>query len=269
MLKTENRITITGEVTNFKIKEKKSKDGKKTYKMANISIKDTLTNNYNLVTLFGRDNLTYGSKDDKKEVTLTGLKNIFLDGTDKPKGVLVTLVGSCSEFMTENNGLFESNNASFIYPCDDKSKQQSKFHALGFVESVSKIDTTSDDGRDVEKLRVKLGTYKYGKDDTITGVTFKTFYAYDEAFVALEDIEKGAVIEIGGNIINILAKYDEWGFADGKTKREYVIVKAKIKKDADDVDEDDADLYKKAKALKNGESISLKKTKDIDEEDFD
>lgn len=263
MIKTENKIEVVGKVTNFKI----ITSDKTKSKRALITIKDELTNNYTMVTLFEKEGRTYGSKDNKKEVTLGALKNIFLNEKNESRGILITAIGSCSEFVTEKGDLFESNNIYALFPTDDEDNQKSVFNIEGFVESSVTFESKDEEGEEIDCLRIKLGTLSKNADGNITGVNFKTVVVRGgDAFDVLEDIEVGSIIQVGGDIINKMAPKDKYGISSGNSIREYRVGRAIPKIEVDDIEESDKALYKRAKKLKKGESIDLKEVK---EEDFD
>lgn len=261
MFESKNRIEVIGEVRNFKIKE--TKKGKK---FANISIKDGKKNNYVNVTFYERENMKYGYKDDAKDVTLASLSKIFLDSDEKPKGVMVTAIGTTSEYTSDDGKTYENNTVFNLYPCDDEDKQKATFVLQGIIESLS----TGEDKEGNEYVKVKVGTYKSrGKDDekVLTGVDYKTVIAHKEDVVEkLEDVEKGDLVTLKGYIINELPKRDEFGDLVGKGKQEYEVIKANVVKAADDLDEEDVKVYKKAKKLALGETIKFPSKKD---DDFD
>ena len=262
MFETKNRIEVVGKVKNFKVKELKS--GKK---MANIGIKDELKNNYINVSLFERDGLKYGTKDDSKEVTLNGLKKIFLDSEGKTKDVLVTAVGVTSENTNDEGRTFANNTVFGLFPCDDETKQKATFILQGIIESIS----TLHDEEDEEYLKIKLGTVNIvgqDKDKKITGVNYKTVIVRDEKLVEkLSDASKGDLASLKGYIINILPERDEFGDLVGKGRQEYEVLKGNIVKEADELEDEDVTLYKKAKKLTAGQSISI--AAEDDDEDFD
>lgn len=262
MFETKNRIEVVGKVRNFKIKELE----KSHKKLANISIKDEKKNNFVNVTLFGRDNMKYGRKDDAKEVTLSSLKKIFLDADDKSKDVLVTGVGVTSEYTNDEGKTYSNNTVFNLYPCDDEEKQKATFVLQGIVESLS----TKEDKDGEEYMDIKVGTLSVsGKDDDkkITGINYKTVTIHDSKILdKLEDVEKGDLVSLKGYIINTLPERDEFGDLVGEGKQEYEVKKGSIIKTSDDLDEDDIKAYKKSKKLGKGESIKYPKKK---KDDFD
>ena len=87
-VKYNNFLCIRGYVNSFDIMTFSSGA-----KMANISIKNTIDNNLTYVKILGKDGLKYGSQ----TTNLEGLKKIFLNSNDEPRGVLVEVKGRCSE----------------------------------------------------------------------------------------------------------------------------------------------------------------------------
>ena len=148
MFETKNRIEIVGKVKNFKVNE--TKNGKK---MANIGIKDEKKNNYVNVSMFERENMKYGVKDDAKVVTLNGLKKVFLDANDKPKDVLVTAIGVTSEYTNDEGKTYSNNTVFNLFPCSDEEKQKAVFVIQGIVESIS----TKQDEDEEDYLKIKVG----------------------------------------------------------------------------------------------------------------
>ena len=264
MFETKNRIEVVGKVKNFKIKELGS--GKK---MATIGIKDEKKNNYVNVSLFERDGMKYGSKDDLKDVTLNSLKKVFLGSDDKAKDVLVTAVGSTSDYTNEEGKTYSNNTVFSLYPCDDEEKQKATFNLQGIAEVIS----TLQDENDEDYLKIRVATVSVvGKenDKRITGVNYKTVVVRDSKLVDdLSDAAKGDLVSLKGYIINILPERDEFGDLIGQGRQEYEVVKGSIVKEADEIDEEDLALYKKAKKLKTGESIVLKAKAKDDDEDFE
>ena len=268
MFECKNRIEVVGKVRNFKIKELE----KSHKKLANISIKDEKKNNFINVTLFDREGMKYGKKNDSKDVTLGSLKKIFLDSEDKPKDVLITAVGITSEYTNDEGNTYSNNTVFQLYPCDDEEKQKATFVLQGIVESIS----TGQDDDENEYVKMKLGMYSTSgkdKEKKITGVNYKTVMVHDQKLVEkLEDAEKGDLVSAKGYIINTLPERDEFGDLIGQGKQEYEVVKGSIVKASDELDEDDVKVYKKAKKLTKGESIKFpsKKDDDFDEdEDLD
>lgn len=262
MFECKNRIEVCGEVRNFKLKETKS--GKK---FASISIKDGKKNNFVNVTMYARDNMKYGTKGDMKDVTLNSLQKVFLDSNDKPKGVMVSAVGTTSEYTSDNGTTYENNNVFSLYPCDDEERQKAVFNLQGIVESI-----TSGENEDGEYVKIKVGMYNTrGKDSdrVILGVNYKTVVAHtDDTVEALEDVEKGDLVSLKGYIINELPKRDEFGDLVGKGKQEYEVIKGKVVKAADDLDDEDIKAYKKAKKLSVGETLKFPtKNDDFDDDE--
>lgn len=260
MFETKNRIEIVGKVKNFKVNELKS--GKK---IANIGIKDELKNNYVNVSMFEREALKY----DNKEVTLNGMKKIFLDANDKTKDVLVTAVGVTSEYTNDEGKTYSNNTVFNLFPCDKEEKQKATFILQGIVESVS----TLQDENEEDYLKVKIATVNTMEKDgvkKVTGVNYKTVVIRNEKLVEkMEDVEKGDLVSLKGYIVNILPERDEFGDLVGKGKQEYEAVKAAIVKESDELDEEDVTVFKKAKKLKAGESITLEVKAKDDDEDFE
>lgn len=257
-LNCKNSITVVGEVKNYKLKETKS--GKK---CAYIGIKNTETNNYIQVTLYDRANLQYN----KQDVTVSSLAKVFLDQDDKPKGVYVTAKGSASDFVTEN-GVYESNNVFGLYPASDEAQQKATFVLEGIVESIARPEDV--DGN--EYMKIKVGTLSTrGKEETleITGVNEKTVYVREEELVeTLEDLSSGDFVSLKGYINNIMPKYDEFGDVIEKGFKEFTCKKVAILCEADEIDSKDVANYKKAKTLKQGESIKVN-SKNDDEDELD
>lgn len=264
-LSTENRIEVVGYVTNYVIKEPTKKGGKK---RANITIKDKLTNNVCFVTLFDRDKIVYGSKDDKREVTLGGLQKIFMDGEKKPKNVLVSAIGSTSDFVTDDGKTFESQNIFFISPYDNEENQKIIFRLKGIVENVQVLE--DNDGKDYAKIKVgTLNVRPNGNEKLITGVQYKTVTVRDEAYEKIEDVEKLDLVDLKGDILNILPKKDKYGDFIGSGTKEYATARASIICVEDDIDEEDLAIYKKAKKLGKGQSIKITEASADDDDDFD
>lgn len=265
MFETKNRIEVVGKVKNFKINE--TKNGKK---LANIGIKDEKKNNYINVTLFEKEGMKYGSKNDSKEVTLNSLKKIFLDSDNKTKDVLVIAVGVTSEYTNEDGNTYSNNTVFNLFPCDDEEKQKATFNLQGIVESISTLQDENEE--DYLKIKVcTLNTAGKDKDKKITGVNYKTVVVRQEdIFEKLSDASKGDLVSLKGYIINILPERDEFGDLVGKGRQEYEVVKGSIVKESDELDEADVTLYKKAKKLKAGESINIpSKSEDDDFDDED
>ena len=264
MFETKNRIEVVGKVKNFKIKELGS--GKK---VAAIGIKDEKKNNYVNVSLFGREGMKYGSKDDLRDVTLNSLMKVFLDSDNKAKDVLVTAVGTTSDYTSEEGKTYSNNTVFALYPCDDEEKQKATFNLQGIVESIS----TLQDEADEDYLKIKVATVNIaGKenDKKVTGVNYKTVVVRNSSLVdKLSDAEKGDLVSLKGYIINILPERDEFGDLIGQGRQEYEVVKGSIVKEADELDDEDVAVFKKAKKLKAGESIALKAKADDDDEDFE
>nr|DAG17532.1 MAG TPA: Single-strand binding protein-strand binding protein, DNA BINDING.8A [Bacteriophage sp.] len=250
-LETQNRIEVVGFVSNYVIGE--TSTGKKT---ARITIRDTLTKNSTLVTLFDRETLTYGNdaNGDRKSATLGSLKKTFIKEDGKPRDVLITAIGSCGEYYSEKKGKTYDNNTVFsLFPCDDEEKQKSIFHLTGFV--VSKNEGEDKDG---EFVKLKIATYQTRgsyEDRVVTGVSAKTVIARGKAFEKLEDVEKGDFVKLDGDIINYLPKRDRFGNFEGDSKREYSVVVVKVLTSADDMEDEDLDFYKAARKLSQGETL--------------
>lgn len=250
-LETQNRIEVVGYVSNYVIKE--TSTGKK---IANITIRDTLTKNLTRVTLFDRNTLTYGkdASGDRKKATLGSLKSTFLNEKGKPRNVLVTAVGSCGEYYSEKQGKLYDNNTIFsLFPCDDEEKQKSIFHLTGFV-----VSTNEGEDKDGEFIKLKIATYQTRgsyEDRVVTGVATKTVIARGKAFEKLEDVEKGDFVKLDGDVINYLPKRDRFGNFEGDGKREYSVVVVKILTSVDDMEDEDLVFYKAARKLSNGETL--------------
>ena len=259
----ENKITVCGEVKNFKVGETKNNK-----KVAYIGIKNKDTNNHIQVTMYDREGLTYGAKDEKQNVTLNGLAKIFLDAEGKPKGVNVTAIGTASEFTTDK-GTYENNNVFSLFPASDDKEHNAVFILKGIAESVARME----DADDNEFIKIVVGTLATrGKENetVATGINQKTVFVRDPEQVAnLEDLTAGDYVSLKGYIVNILPKYDEFGDIVVKGSKEFVVKKAEILCESDELDEIDVAVHKRAKKLERGKSFNISDYTDELEDEMD
>lgn len=269
MLKTNNRFEVIGKVRNFKVKKLDS--GKQ---LANITVrvdKDGHTHFANC-TLFDRETLKYGNE----SITLNALKNIFPDTEGKSLDKKVHITGTVSDYAG-NNGTRENLNVNFINPSDKEDKFI--FNLTGFVNKVNEI---KDEFDDAIGYRVQIGMYRYwGKGNSeVAGVQYKTVVVDSNKLEYLgvdpetlvekaSELEIGDFIQVYGRCLNELGQRDEYGNEDPNSGINGLeVVGIKVIKTEDDIDEDEAKLYKNARKLKSGETIKIAKTEDEEEEDL-
>lgn len=237
---TSNEIELTGKVRKFTKKTFDSGTEK-----ANISIYNDVDKNNVFVQMFGREGMKYG----EEEVTLDGLKKIFMDSDGKSRMVLVHAFGSTGETVYQGK-TYLNNNIFSIYPSTSEDDMFSAFRLNGFVDSVK--ETEDENGGIVYKI--KVGTYNLREKRTvISGVSYTTVIIDGELAEEIEDLEKGCFIAVGGDIINKITA-DRYG-GEGKSEVKFIARKAKVKVTADD-NEDDYEVFKKAKKLSDGKTIS-------------
>ena len=233
-------------------------------KMANISIKDTNNNNLTYVKLFGRDGLKYGTQ----TTNLEGLKKIFLNSDDSPRGILVEAKGRCGETKgVDKQGVekvYENNMIWAINPYNDEALQGAGLTFGGLIENIKYGEDK--DGEPIAKL--KVGSMNFNKDKDITGVDTMTLVAHGDIVNEMEDkgIEKHCGATFKCALLNILPKRDVFGDFIGTSTKECQIVKFLDVVDVDDAEEE-FELYKKAKKLERGETIKVPKSKDKDEDE--
>ncbi|MEE1073271.1 MAG: hypothetical protein U0L26_12985 [Cellulosilyticum sp.] len=262
MLKHENKITVTGVVKNFKIKETEGKKSK-----AYISVLNEDTNNLVVVTLYDRPKFAYGSKDNKVEYnSLKGLSKEFLDAEGKSKKAFVTVIGNATESVGQNGQVYENNNVFAIMPSNSE-KAKAEFSLLGFIKKM--ITLEDKDGNEYVKLTIaSINSYDKDGKTVVRGISEKQVIVRDIALVEmLEDCSVGDYIGAKGNIVSTMDKYDDWGDKVASGTREFVVTKLGKHQEQDDIDEDDIRVYKKASKLEYGESFTISKTDDDDELD--
>lgn len=260
MLKHENKITVSGVVKNFNIKETEGKKAK-----AYISVLDEDTNNLVVVTLYDRTKFSYGTKDNKVEYSsLKGLSKEFLDSDGKSKKVYATLIGSAVDTAGQNGKVYENNNAFAIMPCASE-KAKAEFSLLGFIKK--KITLEDSNGNEYIKLTIaSVNSYEKDGKTVVRGINEKQVVVRDLALVEmLEECSVGDYIGAKGNIVSTMDEFDDWGDKVSTGTKEFVVVKLGKHQEQDDIDEDDIRIYKKASKLEYGESFTISKHDDDDE----
>lgn len=261
-----NKAIVRGYVQNFTIKTFGSGT-----KLANITIRDTTTDNVTYVTMFNRKGLTYNGS----ETTLEGLEKIFMSADGKPRHVLVEATGRVRETKSTgkdgNERTYVNTTVFSLEPCFDESKQCAILNVTGVIDAIKYGEASG--GEPIAKL--KLGMMNVNRDKDITGVDTVTVVAHGDLADKLEYMgaEKGCVVSLRCDMVNSAGEVDRFGDRIGSPKREIEV--AKVVFVNDDIDEDDMDNYKKAKRLGKGEVIKVKKSEesdpldDIDEADLD
>ena len=257
-VKYNNFLCIRGYVNSFDIMTFSSG-----VKMANISIKNTIDNNLTYVKIFGKDGLKYGNQ----TTNLEGLKKIFLNSDDEPRGVLVEVKGRCSESKgldkQGNEKVYENNLIWSIAPYSDESLQGAGLTFGGIIENIKYGEK---DGESFAK--VKVGVMNFNKDKDVTGVDTMTLVAHGDVADKMEEkgIEKHFAATFKCSLLNILPKRDVFGDFVGTSTKECQIIKFSDVLDSDET-EHELELYKKAKKLERGETIKVSKDDDNDEEE--
>lgn len=260
-IKSFNRVEICGYVTNFKIKTFPSGT-----RIANVAIKDELTNNLTYAQIFDREKFVF----DGKEVTLDGLEKIFMDSSGKPRNVLVTAIGKVRETAIEKNGsttVYQNVTLFSIEASNDNSKQRAILKLTGLVEGIKFGEDENED----TIAKMKLGMLNYNKDKNINGIDFVTVVARGKAAEKLEDLdtEKGSYVNVQCDMLNTLAETDRFGNKVGSTKKEISVVNVVFVNDLDSLDETDVKNYNKAKKLGKGEVIVVNNTNDLKTDSLD
>ena len=243
-----NKVNIVGNVVNYTIY--KFKSGKR---KAEIGIKDELTNNVCYAQMFENNNMTY----DGRSVNLDTLKRIFLDGNDKPRGVLVKCTGRVSEnryISTKSGEEVVSTKPTLwrINPYNDLEDQQVTFNITGIVENIKTI-------KDDTEVVIRIGIPTTNKDKEFNGIEFLTVYADGNIKEKIEDadIDKGYQISVAGDILNKLPKRDKYGDVVEGSVAEKGFKIMSLKKKIVEPDDLDMDLYNELKA-----AIKQDKSKD-------
>lgn len=261
MLKTENRITIKGIVTNFKPGETKQTKKKKADMI--FRVLDNGTESYIRGVLYDRKNL----KINKEDTTLGALESFFLDknNNNKSRNVKVYIYGNCDEFVNDKGELYENHTDNGLYTSEDED-DYATFNITGFVDAVNKVE---DDEDELEFIKIKIGFYSYrNKQDEVSGVQYKTVYVRGEKMLEkFEDVNKGDYIEVKGDIISSLSKKDKYGDYMNDGVREYQVHGGIIRKSQEDVEKCDQQLYKEAKKLKQGDKNLIVKDFASNEDD--
>jgi hypothetical protein len=241
-----NRIEVCGYVQSMQIKTFDSGT-----KLANIGIKDRVTNNMTYVTLFNRPSFKYGNT----ETTLEGLYKIFMDNEGKPRGELVTVTGKMSE-TTIGDKTYVNTTAFGIDPCYDETGQRAVLKLTGIVEGVKVVDD--------DYAKLKIGVANFNKDKDINGVDFiNVVVRGDELVEKVDDkVFKGSMVTLACDVLNTLPERDRFGDPVGAPKKEVLVCKIRDIVDEDDLLESDVDNYKKAKKLGKGEVLKVAKAKD-------
>lgn len=241
-----NRVEVCGYVQSMNIKTFDSGT-----KLANIGIKDKVTNNMTYVTLFNRPTFEYGDI----ETTLEGLYKIFMDKHGKSRNVLVTVTGKMSESISGNK-VYVNTTVFGIDPCNDETEQRAVLKLTGIVEGVKVVDD--------ECAKLKIGVANFNKDKDINGVDFINVVVRDGDLVDKVDskVERGSLVTLACDVLNTLPERDRFGDAIGTPKKEVLVCKIRNIVDVDDLSEDDVDNYKKAKRLGKGEVLKVSKAKD-------
>jgi len=253
-----NKVNIVGNVVNYTIY--KFKSGKR---KAEIGIKDELTNNVCYAQMFENNNMTY----DGRSVNLDTLKRIFLDGNDKPRGVLVKCTGRVSEnryISTKSGEEVVSTKPTLwrINPYNDLEDQQVTFNITGIVENIKTI-------KDDTEVVIRIGIPTTNKDKEFNGIEFLTVYADGNIKEKIEDadIDKGYQISVAGDILNKLPKRDKYGDVVEGSVAEKGFKIMSLKKKIVEPDDLDMDLYNELKAaIKQDKSKDNKSNKKQNED---
>lgn len=265
-----NRANVCGYVQSFDIRSLSSGT-----RLANMAIKDELTNNITYVSMFDRDTIMFGDT----ATTLDGLEKIFMTnnaGKKTSRHVLVTCSGKVRETTSVSGGATKTyvNTTVFnIEPCADASKQSATLSITGVIDAIKYFE--DEHGNPAAKL--KIGAMTYNRDKDITGVDYISLVAYGDVASKLEelDAEKNSVISVRADMLNTLGEVDRFGDRVGAPRKEMVIAKVVFVNTEDEVDEDDLNNYRKAKNLNKGEVVKVAKdtapklADDIDDDDID
>ena len=241
-----NKAEVSGLVEGFDIKSFPSG-----VRLANIRFKDETTNNVTYVQIFDRP-IGIAYKDGN--VSLEGLKNIFMDSNNKPRGLYAAIRGKCRETQTVKNGVtttYVNFTAFQINPttCDN---QYAILFANGVVESVARFEQN-----DEEVVKIKLGICNTNKDKDINGCDFVTVVARGNLVDKLEDVEKGWALGVKCHILNELPKRDDFGDIISQGAKEIAIAKIVFATDRDELDDVDFANYQKSKTLAKGQVIKV------------
>lgn len=264
-----NKVNVCGYVQSFDIKSLSSGT-----RLANMAIKDELTNNITYVAMFDRDVIMYGDT----ETTLDGLEKIFMTnagGKKTPRHVLVKCSGKVRETTSVKDGATKTYTNTTVFsiePCNDESKQCATLSVTGVVDA---IKFSEDEHGAVANLKVGIMTYNRDKD--ITGVENVTLVARGTTAEKLEelDADKNSVISVRADMLNTLGEVDRFGDRVGAPRKEMSIAKVVFVNTEDEVDEDDLNNYRKAKRLNKGEVVKVVKESpsklvdDIDDDEVD
>lgn len=264
-----NKVNVCGYVQSFDIRSLSSGT-----RLANMAIKDELTNNITYVAMFDRSTIMYGGT----ETTLDGLEKIFMTnagGKKTPRHVLVKCTGKVRETTSVKDGATQTYTNTTVFniePCDDASKQCATLSLTGVVDAIK----YSEDESGSPVARLKVGAMTYNRDKDITGVDMITLVAYGPEAEKLEelDADKNSVISVRADMLNTLGEVDRFGDRIGAPRKELAIAKVVFVNTEDEVDEDDLNNYKKAKRLNKGEVVKVAKATakpvdDIDDDEVD
>lgn len=261
-LKYFNQARVCGLVSSFNTKELPSGS-----KLATIGVKDEKTTNLTYVSVFDRENLKYG----KDGVTLQGLKKIFMTDEGKPRNVYAKFVGTARETTSVKDGTpktYFNIGAHKIEPASVDSEHYSVVIINGIVDAI-KIAEDKDEN---PYAKLKIGSLVINKDGDVIGVDYITSITRDEKLIEkLEDVERNYFVKLQCDVLNTLPETDRFGNIIASGKKEVSIVNIVGIVEEDDIDEDELDLYKKAKRLQKGEKITVteKEQDELEDEDLD
>lgn len=252
-----NKVEVSGLVEGFDIKTFPSG-----VKLANIRFKDENTNNVTYVQIFDRANgISYGSE----TYSLEGLKAIFMDSNNKPRGLYAAVMGKCRETQSSKNGQTTTytNFTAFQINPTTVENQHAILMANGIVESVARFEQN-----DEEVVKIKLGICNTDKEKNINGCDYITVVARGAMAEKLEDAEKGYAVGVKCHILNELPKRDVFGDIISQGAKEISVAKVVFVTDRDELDDTDFANYQKSKTLAKGQVIKVAKATEDEEEDL-
>ena len=243
-----NKVQVSGLVEGFEIKSFPSG-----VRLANIRFKDENTNNVTYVQIFDKEG---GISYNDNKVTLEGLKAIFMDSNNKPRGVYASINGKCRETQNTKNGVTRTyvNFTAFQINPTTSENQHAILFANGIVESVAVFEED-----DNEVMKIKLGICNTNKDKDINGCDFVTLVARGDMVDKLEDLERGYALGTQCYILNKLPERDVFGNKIGSGLKEISIANLVFMTDRDELDDVDFANYQKSKTLQKGEIIKVVK----------
>lgn len=259
MLEQENKFTLIGTVSNFKIERK---DGKKAFAFVTVKSED----GKNSVTgkLYEREKFKYANK----EYSLVGLQRLFLDTNGTSLGVKAGVSGQASDYAGEH-GIYRNFNIFGLFQQSHNAKSKFVYSIKGYINEISIMEDDNDNTYALLKVST-INCYEKDGKKVVRGIVTKEVKVTHANIVEqLEDACANDYVSIVGYIYNQLPEYDDFGRVKGEARVEFTVEDMDVYVSVDDIDENEIEILEKAKTLEIGESFLVDSEGNIEEPELE